>query len=292
MMTGAFTLLMTPFDKDYRLDESGLRTLVRMQVEAGIHGLAPLGVTGESPSLDDREYRRVIEICVEEAGGKCKVAPDTCACNLDVAMARVKMFGEIGCDYAVVFAPFLVKPTQAGLVDFFRRIADASPIPILLHNVPERAAVAIDPKSYVKLIGSGNIIGTKDGVKDLDHLARLIHVARGRDFAVLTGKDTTAFPLMAFGGQGVFTVAGNILPGVMRTIVETSLAGDLAGARDIHEKYFDLFEALRLETNPMAVKEALSLLGLPGGPLRPPLTRLGEANRETLKRLLKETGVL
>ncbi|MDD8026801.1 MAG: 4-hydroxy-tetrahydrodipicolinate synthase [Acidobacteriota bacterium] len=292
MLTGAFTLLMTPFDENFRLDESGLRTLVRMQVEAGIHGIAPLGVTGESPAMDDREYRRVVEICVEEAGGKCRVAPDTCACNIDIAVARVKMFGELGCDYAVVFAPFLVKPTQAGLVDFYRRIADASPIPILLHNVPERAAVAIEPKSYAKLIGSGNVVGTKDGVKDLDHLARLLHMAGGRDFAVMTAKDATAFPLMAFGGQGVFTVAGNILPGVMKSIVDLSLAGDLAAARAIHEKYYDLFEALRLETNPMAVKEALTLLGLPGGPLRPPLMRLSEANRETLKRLLKETGVL
>jgi 4-hydroxy-tetrahydrodipicolinate synthase len=292
MLTGAYTLLMTPFDKDFRLDEPGLRTLVRMQVEAGIHGIAPLGVTGESPALDDREYRRVVEICVEEAGGKCKVAPDTCACNIDVAIARARMFGELGCDYAVVFAPFLVKPTQAGLVDFFRRVADASPIPVLLHNVPERAAVAIEPKSYAKLIGTGNIVGTKDGVKDLDHLARLLHLATGRDFAVLTAKDTTAFPLLAFGGQGVFTVTGNILPGVMKSIVELSLAGDLAAARAIHEQYYELFEALRLETNPMAVKEALTLMGLPGGPLRPPLCGLGEANRETVKRLLKETGVI
>jgi 4-hydroxy-tetrahydrodipicolinate synthase len=292
MFTGAYTLLMTPFTPDLRLDEEGLRALVRTQVKDGIHGLAPLGVTGESPLMTEAEIRRVVEICVEEAGGRCKIAPDTCSCNLGLTIERAKLYAALGSDYVVVFAPYLVKPTQAGLVDFYRRVADASPVPILLHNVPERAAVAIDPKSYAQLIDHQNIIGTKDGVKELDHLARLLHMARGKDFAVLTGKDATAYPLIAFGGQGVFTVAGNIVPGVMRELTELALKGDLAGAAAIHDSYYELFEALRLETNPMAVKEAMTLMGLPGGALRPPLTRLSVANRELLKRLLDERGLL
>ncbi|MGD0783995.1 MAG: dihydrodipicolinate synthase family protein, partial [Candidatus Aminicenantales bacterium] len=117
MFTGAYTLLMTPFGPDLRLDEDGLRTLVRTQIEGGIHGLAPLGVTGESPLLTDAEIRRVVEICVEESRGRCKVAPDTCSCNLDVTIARVRLYAALGSDYAVVFAPYLIKPTQAGLVD-------------------------------------------------------------------------------------------------------------------------------------------------------------------------------
>ena len=292
MLTGAYTLLMTPFGPDLRLDEAGLRELVRTQVAERIHGLAPLGVTGESPSLTDAEIRRVVEICVDEAGGRCKIAPDTCSCNLDVTIERAKLYAALGSDYVVVFAPYVVKPTQAGLVDFYQRVADASPVPILLHNVPERAAVSIEPKSYAKLMDHPNIIGTKDGVKDLDHLARLLHMARGKDFAVLTGKDATAYPLMAFGGQGVFTVAGNIVPGVMREMTELALKAESSKAAEIHDAYYELFEALRLETNPMAVKEALALMGLPGGPLRPPLTRLSETNRELLMRLLDERGLL
>jgi 4-hydroxy-tetrahydrodipicolinate synthase len=292
MITGAYTLLMTPFDNDLRLDEEGLRTLVRGQVREDVHGLAPLGVTGESPALTETEIHRVVEICLEEAGGKCKIAPDTCSCNLDVTIERVKFYAAAGCDYAVVFAPYLVKPTQAGLVDFYRRVADASPIPVLLHNVPDRACVAIEPKSYAELIGHGNIVGTKDGVKDLGHLAKILHLARGRDFAVFTGKDATAFPLMTFGGSGVFTVAGNVVPGIMRRMIDLCLGGQWAEAREIHDAYFDLFEALRLETNPMAVKEALSLMGLPGGPLRPPLTRLGETNRGALAKLMKDRKLI
>jgi 4-hydroxy-tetrahydrodipicolinate synthase len=292
MITGVYSLLMTPFRADLSLDETGLRTLVRMQVEAGVHGLAPLGVTGESPALSEAELRRVVEICVEEAGGRCRVAPDTCSCNLDQTIQRARMYADLGCDYAVVFAPFLVKPTQGGLVDFYLRVADASKIPVILHNVPDRAAVNIEPKSYAKLIRHGNIVATKDGKKELDHLASLLYLARGTDFCVLTAKDTTAYPHMCYGGHGVFAVAANIVPAVMRKIVDHCMSGDFAKAREIHYEYYELFEALRLETNPMAVKEALGLMGLPGGPLRPPLTPLSAQHRELLQSLLRERGLI
>jgi len=292
MVTGVYSLLMTPFNRDFSLDEEGLRTLVRFQVKAGVHGLAPLGVTGESPALTEAEIRRVVEICAEEAKGVCKLAPDTCSCNLDQTIERAKLYAALGADYAVVFAPFLVKPTQAGLVEFYRRVADSSPIPVIVHNVPDRAGVNIEPKTYAKLIGHGNIVATKDGKKELDHLAHVLYLARGTSFGVLTGKDTTAYPLMSFGGQGVFAVAANVAPAVMRELVEHCLAGRFDKARELHYAYYELFEALRLETNPMAVKAALSLMGLPGGPLRLPLTPLSPPNREILGTLLRERGLI
>ncbi len=292
MIKGVYTLLMTPFTKDFALDEAGLRVLVRRQIEGGVHGLAPLGVTGENPSLNENEIDRMVEITVEEAGGKAKVAPDTCTNNLEQTIARARRFAEIGADYVVVFAPFLVLPNQAGLLDFYRRVADACPVPIVIHNAPERVGVNVEPKTYAKLMDHGNIAGTKDGKKELDHLAKLIHLARGKNFEIFTGKDTTAYPLMAFGGSGMFSVTANIRPGVMRELTEHSLAGRHEEARALHYAYYDLFAALRLETNPMAVKAALSLLGLPGGPLRPPLSELGDGNREYIRSLLKERGLL
>lgn len=292
MIKGVYTLLMTPFTKDFALDEAGLRVLVRRQIEGGVHGLAPLGVTGENPSLNENEIDRMVEITVEEAGGKAKVAPDTCTNNLAQTIARARRFAEIGADYVVVFAPFLVLPNQAGLLDFYRRVADACPVPIVIHNAPERVGVNVEPKTYAKLMDHGNIAGTKDGKKELDHLAKLIHLARGKNFEIFTGKDTTAYPLMAFGGSGMFSVTANILPGVMRELTDHSLAGRHEEARALHYAYYDLFAALRLETNPMAVKAALSLLGLPGGPLRPPLSELGDGNREYIRSLLKERGLL
>jgi 4-hydroxy-tetrahydrodipicolinate synthase len=292
MLSGAFTLIMTPFDKNMRLDESGLRQLVRLQVQSGIHGIAPLGVTGESPLLDEKEIARVVEITVEEAKGRCLIAPDTCSCNLDQTIQRAKLYASLGCDYAVVFAPFLVKPTSAGVMEFYERVAGESPIPVIIHNSPDRVGVNVEPKMYARLMAHPNIVGTKDGKKEMDHLAKILFLARGKSFAVFTGKDTTAYPLMSFGGQGAFTVAGNIVPQVMRDLINFCLKGELAKAQALHYEYYELFEALRLETNPMAVKEALSLMGLPGGGLRLPLTRLSEPNRDLLKKLLKDKGLI
>ena len=292
MLSGAFTLIMTPFDKNMGLDESGLRQLVQHQVQSGVHGIAPLGVTGESPLLDDKEIARVVEITVEEAKGRCLIAPDTCSCNLDQTIQRAKLYASLGCDYAVVFAPFLVKPTSAGVMEFYERVAGESPIPVIIHNSPDRVGVNVEPKMYARLMAHPNIVGTKDGKKEMDHLAKILFLARGKSFAVFTGKDTTAYPLMSFGGQGVFTVAGNIVPQVMRDMANFCLKGELAKAQALHYDYYELFEALRLETNPMAVKEALSLMGLPGGGLRLPLTRLSEPNRELLKKLLKDKGLI
>jgi len=292
MLAGAFTLLMTPFDSKMNLDEEGLRILVRRQVESQIHGIAPLGVTGESPLLSDEEIQRVVKVVVEEARGKCLIAPDTCSNNLDQTIQRVKLYASLGCDYAVVFAPFLVKPTQAGVIEFYEKVAESAPIPIIIHNSPDRVGINIGPKTYARLIGHEKIIATKDGNKEMDHLAKILYLARGKSFSVFTGKDTTAYPLMCFGGSGVFTVAGNIVPEVMRDLVHYCLNGNFERAREIHYEYYDLFEALRLETNPMAVKEALALIGLPGGGLRLPLTRLNEPNREILKKLLRERELI
>jgi 4-hydroxy-tetrahydrodipicolinate synthase len=292
MISGAYTLIMTPFDKNLRLDEEGLRTLVRRQVQSQVQGLAPLGVTGESPLLDEKEIARVVEIVVAEAKGKCLIAPDTCSNNLDQTIRRVKLYAELGCDYAVVFAPFLVKPTQAGVIEFYERVARESPIPLIIHNSPDRAGINIEPKAYARLMENAKFIGTKDGKKEMDHLAKILYLARGKNFAVFTGKDTTAYPLLSFGGSGVFTVAGNVVPRVMKDLVDYGLRGELEKARALHYEYYELFEALRMETNPMAVKEALSMMGLPGGGLRLPLTRLSEPNRDILRKILKEKGLI
>ena len=292
MTKGVFTLQVTPFTKDLKLDEPGLRILIHRQIESGVHGIAPLGVIGENPALTEAEVDRVVEIAVDEAGGKAKVAPDTCSNNLEQTIDRARRYAKIGADYVVVFAPFLVLPTQAGLIDFYLRTADAVPVPIIIHNAPARVGVNLEHKGYQRLMEHGNIAGTKDGKKELDHLAKLLHMARDKEFEVFTGKDTTAYPMMAFGGSGMFSVAANVVPGVMRGIADLCLAGKLEEARAIHYAYYDLFAALRLETNPMAAKAALSLMGLPGGPLRPPLTGLNDPNRETVRSLLAEKGMI
>ncbi len=292
MLQGAFTLLITPFDENLKLDENGLRVLVRRQIESGIDGIAPLGVTGESPALTEEEMKRVVSIIVEEAKGHCKIAPDTCSNNLEQCRRRIEMFADLGCDYAVVFAPFLVKPLPEGVIEFYETLAESTPIPLLIHNAEARVGINVSPDTYARLAKHKNIIGTKDGNKLMDHLAKILYTTQGQEFSVFTGKDTTAYPLMSFGGSGVFTVAGNIVPEVMRDLITSCLDKNFDKARELHTAHFELFEALRMETNPMASKEALQLMGLPGGGLRPPLTRLSKSKSRILEEKLKEKGLI
>lgn len=292
MIKGAYTLLITPFRKDLSLDEEGLKLLVERQIEAGIHGIAPLGVTGENTMMTDEEVYKTVEIIVRTANGKAIIAPDACSTSLWEAKERVKRFADIGADIISVFTPYFVLPKQDGLIEFYTELANFSPIPIILHNAPERTGVDLLPETSGVLAKHPNIIGIKDGNKKLDHLAKLQYLTKDDDFCVFTGKDTTAYPLIAFGGAGTFTVAGNAIPGVMKKLTELALSGKLKEAESIHYEYYELFEAFRFESNPMAAKMALNLMGLPAGGHRSPLTPLSDGKTKILKALLEKAGLL
>ena len=292
MPAGAYTLIVTPFDRQGRLDEQGLRTLVRRQVEAGIHGISPLGVTGEIYSLSEREIEKVVEIVVEEAKDRCLVVPEIASNNMDVAVARARLYADTGCDYAVAFTPFLASPPQRAIIEFYRRLADKSPIPIVLHNSKGRTGIDMTPETIATLAEHENIVGIKEGSLNAQHVSKVIHLTLDADFSVYSAKDTTALPYLCMGGSGVFTVSGNIIPEEMASLVEYFLKGEYSRAWRIHHRYFELFEALRFETNPMAVKEAMRMLGLPAGYVRPPLTDLKEEYRRLLEERLRRAGLL
>ncbi len=292
MKKGAYTLLVTPFKEDLSLDEEGLRLLVKRQVDAKIHGIAPLGVTGENTLLTDAEVYRVVEIIVEEAKGKTLVIPDTCSENYNTAKARVKKYSELGADYVSVFAPYFVLPKADGIIKFYSDLADYSEIPIILHGAKTRTGIELTPEISATLAKHPNIIGIKDGNKDLGHLSKVIHLTRNDDFEVYTGKDTTAFATALMGGAGTFTVAGNIIPEVMAKMVDLINEGNIQEAKEIHHHYFEVFDALRFETNPMAAKAALKLMGLPAGGLRPPLTPLSDKYVTEIENILKERKVI
>jgi 4-hydroxy-tetrahydrodipicolinate synthase len=292
MVKGAYTLLITPFNKDLSVDEGGLKHLVELQVAAGIQGIAPLGVTGENTMMTDAEVYRVVEIIAQTAKGKAKLAPDACSTSLWEAKERVARFVDLGADYISVFTPYFVLPKQEGLIEFYTQLADFAKVPIILHNAPERTGVDLLPETTGVLAKHPNIVGIKDGNKKLDHLAKILQLTRDQDFCVFTGKDTTAYPLMCFGGAGTFTVAGNVIPEVMRQLTDYALHGKLKEAEEIHYKYYDLFEALRYESNPMAAKMALNLMGLPAGGHRSPLTPLSEDKTNKLRNFMQKAGVL
>ncbi|MBP6978207.1 MAG: 4-hydroxy-tetrahydrodipicolinate synthase [Bacteroidales bacterium] len=292
MKKGAYTLLITPFRSDCSLDEESLRKLVQRQVDSDIDGIAPLGVTGENSLMTNDEVRRLLKIVVEEVNGKKPVMPDICLSGTRESIDRAKMYADLGAAYAVAFSPYLILPTAPALIKYFEQLADASPIPIILHNSKNRTGVELTPEMTAQLAKHPNIAGTKDGNKMLDHLAKIIHMTRNDDFLVFTGKDTTAYPMVAFGGAGCFTVAGNIVPDIMARMIHHALKGNHERARDLHTEYYPLFEACRFETNPMGAKKALELMGLINGSLRPPMTRLSESNTAVMASILKEKGLI
>jgi 4-hydroxy-tetrahydrodipicolinate synthase len=292
MKKGAYTLLITPFKKDYSLDEEALRRIIRIQLGSDIDGIAPLGVTGENSLMTNQEVKRLVQILVEEAKGKKLILPDICLTGTQESIDRAKMYADLGADYAVSYTPFLVLPTAAGLLKYYEQLADASPIPIILHSSKERTGVELTPDMTAQLAKHPNIVATKDGNKQLDHLAKIIYLTRNDDFLVFTGKDTTAYPLVSFGGAGSFTVSGNVIPDVMAKMIHLALEGNHEKARELHNQYYPLFEACRFETNPMGAKKALELMGVIDGTLRPPLTPLSEAKTNTLAALMKERGLL
>ncbi len=292
MKKGAYTLLITPFRKDLSLDEEGLRILVKRQIEAGIHGIAPLGVTGENTLMDDKEVYRVVEIISEEVNGKTLIIPDTCTENLSVAKERVKVYKDLGADYISVFCPYFVLPKADGIIKFYTDLADYSEVPILLHGAKGRTGVELTPQISAVLAKHPNIVGIKDGNKDLGHLSQVIHLTRNDDFKVFTGKDTTAYATALMGGAGTFTVAGNIIPDIMAQMINFVFVGNFNEAEKMHHKYFEVFDALRFETNPMAAKAALNLMGLPAGALRPPLTPLSEKYVDEIKEILVERKMI
>jgi 4-hydroxy-tetrahydrodipicolinate synthase len=292
MLKGAYTLLITPFKKDLSIDEEGLKQLVEMQVESGIHGIAPLGVTGENTMMTDDEIYKVVEIIAKNAKGKAKIVPDACSTSLWEAKERCARFVDLGADYISVFTPYFVLPKQEGLIDFYEKLADFSKVPLVLHNAPERTGVDLLPETTGLLAKHPNIVGIKDGNKKLDHLAKLLYLTKNEDFCVFTGKDTTAFPLIAFGGAGTFTVAGNAIPKVMKELTDLALAGVWKKAEQLHFEYYELFEAFRFESNPMAAKMALNLMGLPAGGHRSPLTPLSEGKTKILKALMIQKGLI
>ena len=292
MLKGAYTLLIPPFKEDLSLDVERLKMLVKKQIDSGIHGIAPLGVTGENTMMTDEEVYKVVKIIVEETNGRAKIVPDACSTSLWEAKERVQKFTDIGADYISVFTPYFVLPKQEGLIDFYEKLADFSSIPIVLHNAPERTGVDLLPETTGVLAKHPNIVGIKDGNKKLDHLAKIIYLTKDDDFKVFTGKDTTAYPMIAIGGAGTFTVAGNVIPEIMKNLTSFALLGEMKKSEKLHFEYYSLFEALRFESNPMAAKMALNLMGLPAGGHRSPLTPLSEGKTIILKSIMLEKGLI
>jgi 4-hydroxy-tetrahydrodipicolinate synthase len=288
---GTYTALVTPFDKQGNLDEEGLRELVRFQLQEGIDGLVPVGTTGECSTLSYEEHERVIEIVVEEAKGRVPVVAGTGSNSTREALMLTNFAREAGADGALLVVPYYNRPTQEGLYQHFRELAEKVDIPQILYNIPSRTGVNLLPQTVARLAEIKNIVGIKEA-STVDQVSEIIELTRGKDFVVFSGNDNQTLPILALGGVGVISVASNVAPRLMSEMVRAFRKGKVEEARELHYRLSPLFKALFLETNPAPVKAALEMMGLPAGPPRLPLVEISQQNREILRKVLIDLGLL
>jgi len=289
MFSGTYVALVTPF-KNGTLDTAALEKLVDMQVQAGVAGVVPCGTTGESPTLTHEEHDRVIEIVVRRSAGKLHVMAGTGSTATAEAIRLTQHAEKAGANSSLQVAPYYNRPTQKGLYEHFKAVAESTKLPIVIYNIPGRCGVEILPETIAKLAEIPNIRGVKHATGSMDGASALRTMC---DIDILSGDDSMTLPLMSIGGTGVVSVIGNVVPKDMKALTDAALAGDLATAATWHHKMFALGKGmLTLATNPIPVKAAMAMLGLCSEEMRLPLVTMDDAQKAALKKVLVEYGLL
>ncbi len=287
---GSIVALVTPF-RDGKVDEPTLKALVEFQIKGGTDGIVPCGTTGESPTLDHDEHKRVIDIVIEAAGKRVPVIAGTGSNSTDEAISLTKHAKHSGADAALIVLPYYNKPTQRGLIEHCRAIADSAALPLILYNIPGRTGVNMLPETVAVLADHPNIVGMKEATGNLEQMTQDI-VLCGDKLSFLSGDDTLTLPLMAVGGSGIISVVANIVPKDVADMTHAFLGGDWKRAREMHLKLFPLCQAMFYETNPIPVKTALAMMGKIREEFRLPMCPMVEANRKKLETAMKAYGLL
>src|SRR5215211_2728164 len=290
MFSGTFTALVTPFRND-EVDVEALEGMVEFQIQHGVSGLVPCGTTGETPAMSEEEDRLVVQTVVRVANGRVPVVAGTGSTSTDMAIKYTRMAQEAGADGSLQVAPYYNKPTQEGLFRHFTAIAESTDLPLILYNIPGRTSVTISVETMARLAEIPNIVGVKDSTLSMNMISD-IRSACGEEFDILSGDDPMTLPLVALGGVGVISVASNVAPGAVSDMVGALLGGDWERGRELHYEILPLFRALFVETNPIPVKTAASLLGLCSDEMRLPMIPLSGENLRTLQRAMEETSHL
>lgn len=287
--TGVGTALVTPFTKTGALDEAAVKRLARRQIDAGIHFLVPCGTTGETPTLTGAERRRVVELVLEEANGQVPVMAGAGANDTKDAVELSKEMHSIGVQGLLQVTPYYNKPTPEGLFAHFSAIAEATPLPVLLYNVPGRTGCNIDAVTLAKLAAIPHVIGVKEAS---GNITQMIEICRAvpDDFLVLSGDDAMTLPLMAIGGRGLISVASNSLPAEMVQVVEAAERGDYATARRLHQRLVPIMLGNFIESNPGPVKYAMAAMGLLEESYRLPMVPMRQASKDKMDGWLRELG--
>ena len=290
MFSGTFTALVTPF-RNGEVDVEALEGMVEFQIQHGVSGLVPCGTTGETPAMSEAEDRVVVGTVVRIANGRVPIIAGTGSNSTDMAIKYTKMAQEVGADGSLQVAPYYNKPTQEGLYRHFAAIAESTELPLVLYNIPGRTGVTISADTMARLAEVPNIVGVKDSTLSMNMISDVIRLC-GEEFDVLSGDDPMTLPLVALGGRGVISVASNVAPGAVSDMVRAVLEGDWERGRELHYELLPLFRALFVETNPIPVKTAASLLGLCSDEMRLPLVPMEGENLRALQETLNRSAHL
>jgi 4-hydroxy-tetrahydrodipicolinate synthase len=289
--TGVGTALITPFTKDGSLDEYAIKRLARRQIDGGVHFLSPCGTTGEAPTLSHRDKLRVVELVVEEANGGVPVLAGAGGYDTREVIELARDMERVGADGLLSVTPYYNKPTQEGLYQHFKAIAESVSIPIVLYNVPTRTSVNMSVETTLRLSEIPNIVATKEAAMNAEHWSTIVSSAR-EGFHLLSGDDPLTVAAMAVGGKGVVSVASNEAPAEMAMIVELCEKNDYAGARKLHHWLYPLIQVNFIETNPIPCKAAMAAMGLIEESYRLPMVPPSPAAREKIMRVLQQLKLL
>jgi 4-hydroxy-tetrahydrodipicolinate synthase len=291
MFTGTGTALVTPFRHDGSLDETTLQALVKRQIDAGIDFLVPCGTTGESPTLTHEEHLRVVQLTVELAKGKVPVLAGAGGYNTAEVITLARELAELGVDGILSVTPYYNKPTQEGLFQHYRAIAEAVSLPIILYSVQGRTGVNIEPGTVKRLAEIENIVGVKEASGNISQMAAILNAVPD-EFIVLSGDDAITLPIISLGGRGVISVVSNEIPVEMSQLTRLALQGDFPGARAIHRRHHALMEINFVESNPIPVKAAMAEMGLLEAVWRLPLVAPKAENCARIRAVLEALGLV
>ena len=285
---GLSVAIVTPF-RDGGVDTTRLREQVEFQARAGTTCICPVGTTGESPTLTHEEHERVIAESIEAAAGRLLVMPGTGSNSTAEAVRLTKYAAKAGADAALVVGPYYNRPTQQGIYEHFKALAEAVDIPICVYNIPARTGRNIEPETILRLAELPGIAMVKEATGMMDQASQVLAAT---DLTVLSGDDSMTLPLLAIGGRGVISVVGNIVPADMKALCDAFDAGDLARARALHHKLFGLGrDLLGLASNPIPIKAAMAMLGRDSGDVRLPLVKLEAPLAARLRQVLVAYGL-
>ncbi len=290
-LKGCGTAMITPFRRDESIDEAAFRRFVEFQINGGVDFLVACGTTGESVTMTEIEQARIVELTLEYAAGRVPVVAGAGGYNTREVIEKIHRYEKLGVDAILSVTPYYNKPTQEGLFQHYRALADSTGLPIILYSVQGRASVNLEPATVARLAEINNIVGIKEASANISQIAEIASLVDD-SFKIFAGDDSVVLPVAALGGVGVISVASNLLPRLVSDLCRASVENRLEEARRLNRQLTPIFKAMFIESNPIPVKAALAMTGMIEEVYRLPMTPISQANRAKLEQVLTETGVL